>query len=82
MMFGYATNETAEYRPYAIALAHKLSRQLTKIRNDNILDYLRPDGKTQVTVEYTPDGKPIRIDTIICSTQHSENVNKSNCIKI
>lgn len=74
MMFGYATNETEEYMPYAIALAHKLSRQLTKVRKDGTLPYLRPDGKTQVTVEYTPDGRPDRLDAVVCSTQHDPDV--------
>ncbi len=74
MMFGYATNETEEYMPFAIALAHKLSRQLTKVRKDGTLPYLRPDGKTQVTVEYTPDGKPCRLDAVVCSTQHDPDV--------
>ena len=76
MMFGYATNETEEYMPYAINLAHKLARQLTKVRKDGTLDYLRPDGKTQVTVEYDENGKPVRLDAVVCSTQHSPNVSQ------
>ena len=73
MMFGFATNETLEYLPLAISLAHKLSKKLSEVRKNGILDYLRPDGKTQVTVEYEND-KPIRIDTIVVSTQHSPDV--------
>jgi len=74
MMFGYATDETDAYMPYPIYLAHNLSRQLTKVRKDGTLAYLRPDGKSQVTVEYDENGKPIRIDAIVVSSQHSDDV--------
>ena len=74
MMFGYATNETEEYMPYPIYLAHKLSRQLTKVRKDGTLSYLRPDGKSQVTVEYDAEGKPLRLDAVVVSSQHSKDI--------
>ena len=74
MMFGYATNETEEYMPYPIYLAHKLSRQLTKVRKDGTLSYLRPDGKSQVTVEYNAEGKPLRLDAVVVSSQHSKDI--------
>ena len=74
MMFGYATNETEEYMPYPIALAHKLALQLTKVRKDGTLKYLRPDGKTQVTVEYDENDKPVRLDADVLSTQHDPDV--------
>ena len=74
MMYGYATDETEEFMPYPISLAHKLSRQLTKVRKDGTLTYLRPDGKTQVTVEYDENDRPIRLDAVVLSTQHDPDV--------
>ena len=74
MMFGYATNETDDYMPYPIYYAHKLCRQLTKVRKDGTLKYLRPDGKSQVSVEYDENGKPVRFDAVVLSTQHDEDV--------
>ncbi len=74
MMFGYATNETEEYMPYSISLAHKLALQLTKVRKDGTLKYLRPDGKSQVSVEYDAQGKPLRLEAVVLSTQHDEDV--------
>ncbi|MGN0402861.1 MAG: methionine adenosyltransferase [Acetatifactor sp.] len=74
MMFGYATNETPEFMPYPISLAHKIARQLTKVRKDGTLKYLRPDGKSQVSVEYDENGKPVRLEAVVLSTQHDPDV--------
>ena len=76
MMFGYATNETEEYMPYPISLAHKLTRKLTEVRKNGTLKYLRPDGKSQVTVEYDENGKPSRLDAVVLSTQHDPEVSQ------
>lgn len=76
MMFGYATNETEEYMPYPISLAHKLALQLTKVRKDGTLSYLRPDGKSQVSVEYDVNGKPVRLEAVVLSTQHDADVTR------
>ena len=76
MMFGYATGETPEYMPYPVSLAHKLALQLTRVRKDGTLKYLRPDGKSQVTVEYDSNGKPCRLDAVVLSTQHGEDVSQ------
>lgn len=81
MMFGYASNETEEYLPYPIALAHKLARKLTQVRKDGTLSYLRPDGKTQVTVEYDENGKPAHLNAVVLSTQHDANVSQEQIHK-
>ena len=81
MMFGFASDETKELMPYAISLAHKLTRELTNLRKSGELPYLRPDGKSQVTVEYDETGKPVRIDAVVCSTQHTEEVSQETLRK-
>lgn len=81
MMFGYATDETLEYMPYPIALAHKLARRLTEVRKNGTLGYLRPDGKTQVSVEYDKEGRPVKLDAVVLSTQHDEDVSQEQIHK-
>ncbi|MBO6270047.1 MAG: methionine adenosyltransferase [Clostridium sp.] len=81
MMFGYAVNETPEFMPYPIALAHRLSRKLAEVRKNGTLPYLRPDGKTQVTGEYDENGKPVKLDAVVLSTQHSEDISQEQIHK-
>ena len=81
MMFGYATNETEEYMPYPISLAHKLAKKLTEVRKDGTLKYLRPDGKSQVSVEYDENGKPLRLEAVVLSTQHDDDVTQEQIHK-
>ena len=81
MMFGYASNETDEYMPYPIALAHKLTKKLTEVRKNGTLSYLRPDGKSQVTVEYDENGKPIHINAVVISSQHAAEVSQEQIHK-
>ncbi len=81
MMFGYATNETEEYMPYPISLAHKLTKRLAQVRKDGTLTYLRPDGKAQVTIEYDENDKPVRVNTIVVSTQHDPDVTQEQIHK-
>ena len=80
MMFGYASNETEEYMPYPISLAHKLTKKLTEVRKDGTLTYLRPDGKSQVSVEYDENGKPYRLEAVVLSTQHDAAVTQEQIL--
>ena len=81
MMFGFATNETEEYMPYPISLAHKLAKKLTEVRKEGTLKYLRPDGKSQVSVEYDENGKPLRLEAVVLSTQHDDDVTQEQIHK-